>query len=83
MRGRTLEILKELKERDLDREAKWRLLLTRYIERHKVEMVKVKKKQYATTVVMSVLVSIIMNKATYTMNDDSVSDIEDCNEFDL
>lgn len=83
MGAHTLEIIKELQERALEREAKWKVKLTRYIGRHEVEMAKVKKKQQVKTVGMFSLVSVIMNMSTYTMNDDSIGDIEDCDELDL
>lgn len=78
-----MEIIRELQERALEREAKWRLKLTRYIKRHEVEMAKVKKTQQATTVGMFSLVYVMMNMTAQTMNDDSVGDIEDCDELDL
>lgn len=46
-------------------------------------MAKVKKTQQATTVGMFSLVYVMMNMTAQTMNDDSVGDIEDCDELDL
>lgn len=78
---RTLEIIKELQERAWDWEAKWKAKLICYAERHKAEMKKVKKKNTATFSRMFVLVSLMMNMVVSIMNEDSVIDIEDYDEF--
>lgn len=69
IRARTLEIVKRLHEHVSNREAKWRLKLNCYVERHEIEMVKVKKKQQATIIGMFALVSLMMNMIVYMMND--------------
>lgn len=83
MGPRTLEIIRELQERALDREKRLRLKIGRYVERHELEMLKVKKKQQEFVAGMCVLVCLIMNMTFNTMNDVPVTDIEDHDELDF
>lgn len=83
---RTLEIIKELQEKGLERDDKWRCRVNRYIEKHEADLEKVKKKQQATVAGMFMLVSLMMNMAlntVNTVNDDTLGVTEDYDDLDL
>lgn len=77
-----MKIIRELQERVLDRERKLRLNKGQYVKRHESEMLKVKKKWQEFIAGMCVLVCLIMNMNVNKMNDVTVADTEDYDEFD-